>query len=232
MSVLDRWAHTLVVREARVRALERAAAYWRREKQVARRRGRTTRYSHCGAQLAKRERELRIARAERDYAKRVVKRHGTVTKTSDAGVELIKRFEGFAAEGYDDGVGVWTIGFGTTSSDVSPLPKRVTMAQAEEILREALRTKYEPAVRDAIKRYGLTGVSSKRFDALVSFVYNLGAGALKPETPNFETLHRALRSGDWRAIADALPLYCNPGTPVHDGLLARRRAERRMILAG
>lgn len=232
MSVLDRWSHTLVVREARVRALQRAVNHWRREKKSARRRGRTARYSHCGAQLAKRERELQVARAERDYAARVVKRHQVAKRTSDAGVEFIKALEGFEPVGYDDGVGVWTIGYGTTSSDVAPLPKRVTRDEAEEILREALRTKYEPAVREAIKTYGLAGVSQKRFDALVSFVYNLGVGALKPSTPDFETLHRALRSGDWRAIGDALLLYSNPGTPVHEGLLTRRKAERRMILAG
>jgi len=35
-------------------------------------------------------------------------------KISNRGKDLIKRFEGFRLEAYDDGAGVWTIGYGHT----------------------------------------------------------------------------------------------------------------------
>ena len=38
-------------------------------------------------------------------------------KISQKGLELIKRFEGCRLKAYQDSVGVWTIGYGTTNAD-------------------------------------------------------------------------------------------------------------------
>ena len=152
-----------------------------------------------------------------------------VLKTSEAGIALIKEFEGFYSNRYDDGVGVQTIGYGTTTADVNPLPAYVNREQADAILRKGLANSYEPAVRAADARYGLK-LTQNEFDALVSFVYNLGPGAVGMAS-GFETLQRSLKSKDRRAIADALLLYSNPNSPaVHAGLLRRRKAERLLFL--
>lgn len=152
-----------------------------------------------------------------------------ITHTSEAGIALIKEFEGFFSNRYDDGVGVQTIGYGTTTADIKPLPTHVTQPEAEALLRKSLADKYEPAVRAAEAKYG-TKFTQNEFDALVSFVYNLGPGALALSS-GFETLQRALKSKDRKAIADAFLLYSNPNSPaVHVGLLRRRKAERLLFL--
>lgn len=143
---------------------------------------------------------------------------------------MIKELEGFSPYAYDDGVGVRTIGYGTTSADVSPLPKRVSFEEGEKILKKALKEKYEPAVKAAEARYG-TKFSQAEFDALVSFVYNLGPGAVGT-AKGFNTLQGALASKNRPAIANALLLYSNPGTSVHAGLLRRRKAEKELFLNG
>jgi len=150
--------------------------------------------------------------------------------TSKKGVDFIKDYEAFHANQYDDGVGVATIGYGTTESDVKPLPSHVTKAQAESLLARALAARYEPAVNAANKRYGLN-LNQNEFDALVSFVYNLGPGSVG-QASRFNTLQKALASKNRQRIAEALPLYSNPGSSVHAGLLKRRKAERNMFLNG
>ena len=153
-----------------------------------------------------------------------------VSGTSQKAIDMIKAFEGFSPYAYDDGVGVSTIGYGTTSADVSPLPKRVSFEEGEKILKKALKEKYEPDVKAAEARYGIK-FSQAEFDALVSFVYNLGPGAVGT-AKGFSTLQGALASKNRPAIANALLLYTNPGTSVHAGLLRRRKAEKELFLNG
>ena len=87
-------------------------------------------------------------------------------KTSNKGIELIKRHEGFRSRAYKCPAGVWTIGYGHTggvkSGDV------ITEAQAEEFLRSDLL-----AAETVVKSQRLT-LSQNKFDALVSFVFNVG----------------------------------------------------------
>src|SRR5438270_4052202 len=88
-------------------------------------------------------------------------------------VRMIEDFEGFRATQYDDGTGVMTIGYGTTSADVNPLPRQVTRQEADQLLRRMLREKYLPA----IERLNL-GLNVNQVGALLSFDYNLGSGFL------------------------------------------------------
>lgn len=165
-------------------------------------------------------------------------------KLSASGLDFIKRYEGFVDHVYDDGRGVRTIGYGTTEADVDPLPHHVTEPQAARLLARRLEQKYEPVIR-ALFRHGLP-FNQHRYDALVSFIYNLGPGAVPRRgderweiTPDFETLGHAIvataahprSSRHLRAIADALLLYSNPRDPaVHAGLLRRREDERELFL--
>jgi lysozyme len=138
-----------------------------------------------------------------------------------AGLQLIKSFEGFRERPYDDGTGVMTIGYGETRK---PLRRRLTEPQAARLLAQRLDRDYEPAVRAVFNGPGALPFNQHRYDALVSFVYNLGPNALKGGS-GFETIGRAISARDLRAIARAMPLYSNPGTSVHEGLLRRRKAE-------
>ena len=57
-------------------------------------------------------------------------------QTSAAGVALIKQFEGCELTAYQDDVGVWTIGYGTTSGVYGG--QIISQVKAEELLRKDL----------------------------------------------------------------------------------------------
>jgi lysozyme len=146
-------------------------------------------------------------------------------RLSPAGLAFIKRFEGFRGTPYNDGRGVMTIGYGETRQ---PLPRRITEPRAARLLAKRLDQDYEPAVRALFGPGGLP-FTQNRYDALVSFAYNLGAGSVQGVS-GFETIGRAIKAGDLRAIARAMPMYSNPNDPVvHEGLLRRRKAEAAMF---
>jgi lysozyme len=143
-------------------------------------------------------------------------------KVSDAGVALIKEFEGFPFGGkpYRDCVGVWTIGYGHTEA-VGPDSQRLTQQQASELLAADLDKKYAPSV-DAVG----VALSQHQFDALVSFVYNCGGGAVGTQTG----VGKSLRAREFNAAADHLLEWNKGGGHVIAGLTRRRHAERAMFL--
>lgn len=107
-------------------------------------------------------------------------------KTSREGIELIKRHEGCVLRAYDDFEpwnkdltdvkGTLTIGYGHTGDDVF-IGQVITQDEAEYFLRKDLGWS-EEAVEDLFDHFGWMFMQN-RFDALVSWVYNTGAGNLK-----------------------------------------------------
>ncbi len=101
-------------------------------------------------------------------------------KTSAAGRKLIEQREGVELTAYKDSAGVLTIGVGHTSAVGAPkvvAGMKITAAQASEILSRDLAT-FETAVSSAVK----VQINQNEFDALVSFAFNVGAGAFKGST--------------------------------------------------
>jgi lysozyme len=145
---------------------------------------------------------------------------------SKVGVDLIKSFEGFVGHPYQDEVGVWTIGYGHTEG-VGPRSKHITEKQASELLRKDLDKKYAPPV----SRLGIK-LNQNEFDALVSFVYNLGPGILeRSHTIGVELRRPRKGDGSWkRNVANAMLLYDHAGSHVSPGLTRRRRAEHDLFL--
>ena len=92
---------------------------------------------------------------------------------STAGLELLKKSEGFRDHVYDDVAGFRTIGFGHRLTLGEAYPNHITMPQAEEILNRDLAV-----AEAAILRLVKVPVTQGQFDALVDFVFNLGAGRL------------------------------------------------------
>lgn len=90
--------------------------------------------------------------------------------TSKAGIEFLKKREDFRGLAYQDEAGVWTIGFGTTKN-VKP-GDMLTVGEAEKALLEHVR-RVEEFISKAIK----VPLTQNQFDALVSFIYNVGEGA-------------------------------------------------------
>jgi lysozyme len=157
------------------------------------------------------QRDVQIAKLTKD-AKSV----------SENGVKLIKEFEGFPYGGrpYQDSVGVWTIGYGHTEG-VSSRSKPLTEAEASQLLLKDLNQKYAPYVSNLKLKF-----TQNQFDALTSFVYNVGSGGVASNT----TVGRNLRSGNYKAAADGLLLWDKAGGRTLPGLTRRRQAERTLFL--
>ncbi len=141
-------------------------------------------------------------------------------KLSQAGAHLIEEFEGFSAKPYRDPVGVWTIGYGSTKG-VGPGSPHVTRAQAEARLMREVDAEYGAAVNALGVR-----LTQGQFDALTSFVYNVGPGGIAASTG----IGRALRGGEMRRAADELLKWDKGGGRRLAGLTRRRQAERKLFL--
>lgn len=96
-------------------------------------------------------------------------------KTSVIGRNLIQRFEGFRSEAYLCPAGVWTIGYGHTAG-VKP-GDTCTPDEADEFLKQDLRT-----AENTVNAQYLDHLNQCQFDALVSFVYNVGSGNFTSST--------------------------------------------------
>jgi lysozyme len=142
-------------------------------------------------------------------------------RISDAGLRFIKAHEGLRLEAYPDpGTGdkPWTIGYGHTGPEVVP-GLRITAERAEELLRADV-ARFEAAVTRLVK----VPLSGPQFDALVSFAFNVGEGALARST-----LLRVLNAGDYADAAKQFDRWVNAGGKPMPGLVRRRRAERTMF---
>jgi lysozyme len=139
-------------------------------------------------------------------------------KLSDAGLDFIKQHEGYRSEAYQDSAGVWTIGFGTTEG-VHP-GMTVNRDEAEQMLADDVEWA-EAAVNDLVRR----DLGQRQFDALVSFVYNLGK-------PNFRssTLLQEVNAGNEAYVAREFVRWVHAGGRPLKGLARRRVAEADMYL--
>jgi len=102
--------------------------------------------------------------------------------TSRRGREFIISGEGIKLKPYKDSAGIPTIGIGTTyypdGKPVTMSDKTITVEQAKFYLEYWIKTKIEPP----LNRLLTIELNQNQYDALVSFVYNLGAGALRTST--------------------------------------------------
>ena len=134
-------------------------------------------------------------------------------ETSKTGLDLIKHFEGCELYAYKCPAGVWTIGYGHTKG-VEP-GMQITEQDAEDMLKEEL-IEYESYINDLVT----VGLNQNQFDAMVSWVYNLGAGNLKAST-----LLKVLNAGDYAGVPEQMLRWNKAGGKVLEGLTRRRQAE-------
>lgn len=142
----------------------------------------------------------------------------SIGKINANGLRILKALEGLRLEAYLDAVGIWTIGYGTTS-DVVPGMK-ISLAQAEAFLKRDLAI-FETAIANAVK----VPLTDDQFSALVSFIYNIG------ETDFVgSTLLQLLNQKDYQGAADQLLRWNKGGDQELPGLTRRRQAERALFL--
>lgn len=134
-------------------------------------------------------------------------------KTSMEGLALIKKFEGCELKAYQCSAGVWTIGYGHTKDVVEGM--EITQEQAEQMLVDELH-EYE----SYINKYVTVALSQNQFDALVSWVYNLG-----PANLSASTMLKVLNSGEYEDVPAQMKRWNKAGGKVLEGLIRRREAE-------
>ena len=144
-------------------------------------------------------------------------------KISAAGLNLIKSFEGLRLTAYKCAAGVWTIGWGHTGPTVQP-GLTITEQKAEQLLLKDL-ARFE----DAVNLYITCPLNQQQFDALVSFTYNCGAGALEEST-----LRKRLNKGEDpnKVAQEELPKWVKAGSKTLPGLVARRNKEIELFTSG
>ena len=139
-------------------------------------------------------------------------------KISKDGIKLIKDFEGCKLYAYRCPAGVWTIGYGNTSHAKAGMS--ITMQQAEKFLREDLA----PIEAELTKLNML--LQQRQFDALCSWIFNLGMGNFKNSTMRKKILAKATDI----EVADQIIRWTKAGGKVLTGLQKRRIAEANMYV--
>ena len=153
----------------------------------------------------------------------------TVHELSDAGAAFIGRFEGFRGELYDDPAGHCTIGYGhlvhqgpCNGSEPAKFRRGITQEQALKLLKTDAAGA-GAAVNDAVT----VSLNQAQFDAMVSFVFNLGAGTFRSST-----LLSKLNAHDFGAVPAELGKWVHAGGKVLAGLVTRRKAEAKLFTTG
>ena len=154
---------------------------------------------------------------------------GVKLTASTAGIDMIAGFETYSPEPYEDAAGDCRIGYGhlvhlgpCDGSEEQQYPDGITEAKAKELLIERIRSAEDP-VHDAARR----GLEQHQFDALVSFVVNVGG-----ETFQQSRIPELLLAGRTGEVSAELKLWVNAEGQPLDQLVKRREAEARLFDTG
>ena len=145
----------------------------------------------------------------------------TGMRTTEGGRTIIKRHEGLKLNVYNDQAGHPTIGYGhkLLPTEIG-LVNAITLGQAEEYLTSDLKT-----AEDAVNNLVEVPLNQNQFNALVSFVYNIGSGAFKNST-----MLGLLNEGNYKLAAEEFSRWNRAGGKVSKGLTNRREQEKRLFL--
>lgn len=141
-------------------------------------------------------------------------------KISEAGIAIIKQFEGFSEKLYICSAGKKTIGYGHVILDGEQFEKSISKKDAELLLKKDV-AKAEEAVRRLAER----PLTQNQFDALVSFVFNVGEGAFEKST-----LLRCVNSGLMAEAARQFSRWVYAKGQKLPGLATRRDAEAQLFI--
>jgi len=138
---------------------------------------------------------------------------------SQEGLSLIKKFEGCELEAYKCAAGVWTIGYGSTKGIKEG--DTVSQEEADKLLLHEME-EYEGYINDMVN----VDLEQNQFDAMVSWVFNLGPANLKAST-----LLKVLNAKDYEGVPAQIKRWNKAGGKVLQGLIRRREAES-LLFAG
>lgn len=138
-------------------------------------------------------------------------------KTSDNGIKQIKLREGEILHGYLDSKGLLTIGVGhlVKKGEFYRLHQTITLEESTRLLRADLKHA-EDAVNSIVK----VPLTQNQFDALISFVINVGTNGFQNST-----VVRKLNLKQYDNAANAFMLWCKPKE-----ITGRRITEKKQFL--
>ena len=147
-----------------------------------------------------------------------------ITSVSQNCIKLITFFEtgdnvAKYLKAYQCPAKVWTIGIGTTVYPNGTKVKAgdvITLEQATEYLMHDLKT-----FEIAVDSFTTDLITQSQFDALVSFAYNLGSGALKSST----LLKKVNANPNDPTIQAEFEKWVYAGNVKLQGLIKRRKSE-------
>jgi lysozyme len=138
------------------------------------------------------------------------------------GLAHIKGWEGFKSSVYLDSAGKPTIGYGHLFKPYESFTT-ITEAQASQMLAQDVS-----AAENGVNRLVKVKLTQSQFDALVSFVFNVGVGAFSRST-----MLKRLNAGNYQSAQQAFTdwVYVTKGGQkvVENGLVNRRLADARLF---
>jgi len=129
-------------------------------------------------------------------------------------IELIKKFEGFRARAYQCPAGYKTIGYGHLIANDTNL-EQIDDSKAEELLYQDIDKAEKSVLRNIIVE-----LTQGQFDALISFTFNLGGGALQRSS-----LRQKINRREYEAAPKELMRWVYTNGIKLPGLVKRRQAE-------
>jgi lysozyme len=141
-----------------------------------------------------------------------------IMKASKNGIELIKKYEGCKLNAYLCPANVWTIGYGHTKNVKEG--DKITQEMAEQLLVNDLQQ-----FENAVNAYCLRALTQNQFDALISFVFNLGSVAFRAST-----LLKRINANQMELAALEFERWNKAGGKVLEGLTKRRKDEKALFL--
>lgn len=140
---------------------------------------------------------------------------------------LVTKWESLRLVAYDDGGGVATIGYGhiktLTKADIGR--KRITKLEALRLLEEDIK----PLETYVMKRFPGLIKSTNRFNAVVSFIFNCGIGALDGKSTK---IGKWIKAGKWPEAAVGMLHWIKDNGRVVNGLVNRRVEEAANLIKG
>ena len=171
-------------------------------------------------------------------------------KLSKVGADLMHKYEGYRNRPYLCPAHIWTIGYGhvlyqdqirlpmvrppgKTKTDIPmirseyPLKPEDNRVWSKQEIDDLFSDDVASFERGVLRLVPGSAGHQGRFDALVSFAFNVGLGNLQRSTIRIKANRQ-----EWEAAADAFLLWNKGGGKVLAGLDRRRKDERALFLSG
>ena len=151
-----------------------------------------------------------------------------IRKISDTGIDLIKRLEGCSRFVYEDQGGYPTIGIGHLLTRTENMTGKIYIDGEPVYYHQGLTEQQCVALLiqdlvvpvNTVNEAVIVPLNQSQFDALVSFVFNIGCGNF-----NRSSLLRILNSGNYEKVPEQMRLWAYVKENVSKGLQKRREAE-------